>query len=452
MSIKATLVYAGITQCGFAASLDDEGSYIHHGLASIAASAKERGHRIDLLDLRRLSGWDDFADRVAASDAGVFGLTMNSLDSALVVRCARLIRRRAPEARIVVGGIHPSVMTDDVAQHDCFDHIVTGEGEITFSDLLESVERSETFPRIVRGTPPDLETLPFVDRDLFEAREDPRMPGFESPFVTVIAGRGCVYNCSFCQPAERILFGAKVRRRSVANLMRELEELRARYAFRSLMIHDDCLTEDAAWVAGFTEAYRAGGFTAPFICQSRADFICRRPDLMKRLRDAGLDSLIIGFESGNQRVLNFLRKGTKVAQSFEAARICRELGIRVWANYMLGIPTETKEEVMETVRMIRAIRPDHCSPAFFTPHPGSHLFDYCRERNLSLIADPSDYRRSPRGAKIAGVDYDFLDQALQMSLGNLPLPSGNAVRDAYHRLVSLIRRVARKVRRVVTGR
>jgi radical SAM superfamily enzyme YgiQ (UPF0313 family) len=78
---------------------------------------------------------------------------------------------------------------------------------------------------------------------------------------------------------------------------------------------------------------------------------------------------------------------------------------------MLGIPTETQDEVMDTVNMIREIDPDYYSPSFFTPHPGTDLYDYCIEHDLSLITDYDSYRRNPTEPKIKGQDYEFLKWA-----------------------------------------
>ena len=137
--------------------------------------------------------------------------------------------------------------------------------------------------------------------------------------------------------------------------------------------------------------------------------------MVERMAQAGLKGYFIGFESGNDRVLRFLRKGTTRAINLEAARICRKNGIAIWANYMMGIPTESKEEVMDTVSMLKAIDPDYYSPAFYTPHPGSDLYDYCIENDLSLITSHEQYRRSPTEAKIKGADYEFLQWALEES-------------------------------------
>jgi len=241
------------------------------------------------------------------------------------------------------------------------------------------------------------------------------VPELPPPFVTLIAGRGCMYNCSYCQPAERYIFGRRVRRRSVTNVLAELEQLRARYRFNSFMFHDDCLTEDRDWVIEFCQSYRQAGFTQPFFCQSRADIIVKNEDMVALMAQAGLRGYLIGFESGSDRVLRFIRKGTKVWQNLKAAEICKKYGIAIWANYMLGLPTETEDEMRATIRMLKQIDPDYYSPAFYTPHPGSDLYTYCEEHDLSLITDHDSFRRNPTEVKIKGHDPAFLRWALAES-------------------------------------
>lgn len=165
----------------------------------------------------------------------------------------------------------------------------------------------------------------------------------------------------------------------------------------------------------FCRAYKAAGFDQPFFCQGRADIIVRHEDMVQTMVEAGLRGFFIGFESGSDRVLRFLRKGTTRKQNLEAARICRKYSITIWANYMLGLPTETEEEIMETISMLKEIDPDYYSPAFYTPHPGSDLYDYCLEHDLSLIKDHDGYRRNPDEVKIKGHDYRFLKWALKES-------------------------------------
>lgn len=414
--MKVLLVFGGIAESGF----NKTGQrlklvWMNHGLASLASSAKKAGYDVDLIDLRQLQSWDEFSGHVAAYAPDVVGFTMMSVDYEPVSRAISLVKKSNANIKVVVGGPHPNLALEEVTKNSDIDYIVTGEGEISFVRLLKDIESGKSPDRVMRGVQPDLNTIPFADREIFAAGEMPIDHFLRIPFVTIIAGRGCIYNCSFCQPAERLIFGPRVRRRSVKNVIEELIALRERSNFQSLMIHDDCLTEDRAWVIEFCDQYKKNGFKQPFICQSRADIICNNEDMVKRMARAGLVMFLIGFESGNQRVLNFLRKGTKVEHNYKAASICRKYGIRVWANYMLGIPTETKEEALDTLRMIQKIKPYRASPAFFTPHPGSDLYAYCEKHDLSLIKTHSDFSRASDNPKIKGLDYTFLRGVLEES-------------------------------------
>ena len=460
--IKTTLVYPGIAGYGFdCLGKGMEAGWVSHGLAHISAAAKAQGFDIDLIDLRALKGWDDFRSEIRQRRPDVLGFTMMSVDYDPVMQSVEIVKQELPQSIVVVGGPHPTLALDEVAQNPKIDYIVTHEGEITFPKLLRAIqEGNRPSDRILVGEMPDLDALPFPDRELFLSEwrkygytlDSPEVPFVEElppPFLTIIAGRGCKYNCNFCQPAERRLFGRKVRRRSVPNIIAELKALRDRYHFASFMFHDDCLTEDREWVIEFCRAYKAEGFTQPFFCQSRADIIVKHPDMVRLMADAGLRGYFIGFESGSDRVLKFLRKGTTRAINLEAARICRKNGIAIWANYMLGIPTETKEEVMETISMLKEMDPDYYSPAFYTPHPGSDLYDYCLEHGLSLITSHDQYRRNPTETKIKGQDYEFLKWALQESQRRKPINALKRKVRYLWRRYARPKKIARKLRQMV---
>ncbi len=328
--MKVALIYPGITESGFNSLAGNEGSWMNHGLAILSSAARQNGHEVVLLDLRRMTGWDDFARRAADCGAAVFGITMMSVDFETAQQCATLIRRHRPDAKIVVGGPHASICPEELDREACFDVIVRGEGEIAFPKLLDDLAHGRSVERLIEA--PRLENLddgPWADRDLFDCPEAPFVAFLPPPFVTLIAGRGCLYNCSYCQPAEKLIFGRRVRRRSVDNVIRELVYLRGKYQFNSFMIHDDCITEDRDWVMAFCRRLKEEGFRQPFVGQSRADIICRNPDMVNVLREAGLELFIIGFESGSDRVLKFIRKGCTRQQNLLAAEICRQRGIKI---------------------------------------------------------------------------------------------------------------------------
>jgi len=424
--VRTTLVYPGITGKGFdSLGQGMDSGWISHGLAILAACVKQKGFAVDLIDLRALRSWEDYREQLLGRRPDVLGVSMMSVDYDPGMECLRIAREVLPQAVTVVGGPHPTLMLDEVRDSPYIDHIFLGEAEITFPEFLMRQQAGQRSDRVIPSVHPDLDALPLTDHEFFlqewrqrgynsDSPEAPFVEELPPPFVTIITGRGCKYNCSYCQPAERFIFGRTVRQRSVANVMAELQELRDRYQFRSFMFHDDCLTEDRDWVMAFCRAYRSAGFRQPFFCQSRADIIVKNEDMVQLMAESGLKGYFIGFESGSDRVLRFIRKGTKRRDNLEAARICKKYGIAIWANYMLGLPTETKEEVMETISMLKEIDPDYYSPAFYTPHPGSDLYDYCIENSLSLIQSHHGYRRNPNPSepKIKGVDYAFLRWAL----------------------------------------
>ena len=462
--MKVSLIYPGIAGYGFnSLGKGMEAGWLSHGLAHLSSAAKAQGFDIDLIDLRALSGWEGFREELLRRRPDVVALTMMSVDYNPATEAVRIVKEVLPETVTVVGGPHPTIMVEEVAEIPHFDYIITREGEITFPWLLGELRDGRRLEsRVLEGEMPDLDALPFPDRELFlqewrkygytlDSPEVPFVPDLPAPFLTIIAGRGCKYNCNFCQPAERLIFGRGVRKRSPANIVAELEQLRDRYHFASFMFHDDCLTENREWVLEFCTLYETGGFTQPFFCQSRADIIANNEDMVRRMSEVGLKGYFIGFESGNDRVLKFLRKGTKRETNLAAARVCRKYNIKIWANYMLGLPTETREEVMDTITMLKEIDPDWYSPAFYTPHPGSDLYDYCIDNDLSLITNHDQYRRNPWDIKVKGQDEEFLQWALRESQRRKP---SNAARRQVRYLWGRYARpdkVARRVRRLVGG-
>jgi anaerobic magnesium-protoporphyrin IX monomethyl ester cyclase len=462
--LRTTLVYPGIAGYGFeSVGKGMEAGWISHGLAHLSSAAKAQGFDVDLIDLRAVSGWSQYQAEIAGREPDVIGVTMMSVDYDPAMQAIDLAKEVNPHIVTVVGGPHPTLALDEVARNSNIDYIVTHEGEITFPLLLSAIQGGHPpQERVLAGVPPDLDELPFPDRELFlnewrragyasDSPEDPFVPELPPPFVTIIAGRGCKYNCSFCQPAERRLFGRGVRRRSPGNIIRELEILWEKYGFASFMFHDDTLTEDKEWVIEFCRLYQERGFAQPFFCQSRADIIVRHEDMVQRMAQSGCKGYFIGFESGNDRVLKFIRKGTTREMNLEAGRVCRRHGIKIWANYMLGLPTETEQEVRDTISMLKEIDPDYYSPAFYTPHPGSDLYDYCVEQGLSLITSHDQYRRNPTEVKIKGQDYEFLTWALEESQRRTPVNRlRREVRELQQRYANP-QKIVNKLQRLASG-
>lgn len=404
------------TSEGFNTFNPDNPNWINHGLAILSAYAKQEGHETSLIDFRRISGWDGYSEIIKAKKPDILAITSMTVDYPSAIRAAEICKKLSPNTKILVGGPHATLVPKDFEKIKEIDHVFIGESEESFPRFLLDLSKGKKISKMIYGkSKKDLDQVPFLDRDLFGPYESTIHNFFQKPFLTLINTRGCMYNCSFCQPAERDLHGSKIRHRSVDNFLEEINFLVEKYRIKSFLIHDDNFLQDQKLLDEFIEKYPKK-FNLTFACQGRADLIVRNEETMKKLSKIGLKLIMIGFESGNQRILNLLRKGVTVKQNIQAAKICKKYKILIWANYMIGIPTETKEEVLQTIKMIKQIKPDLYSPAILTPTPGTDLYKFCLEKDILLIKDYKDYARNSLSPKIKGLDYKFLLNSLEYSL------------------------------------
>ena len=385
--MKASLIWPAFVDLS-----ELDGTWLPHGVTQMATEANARGHTVEVLD-GRLYGVTTLQDIIRDTASKVIGISALSAYTGFAKDLMSFTKRERPDIKIAVGGIHPTVSPDDF---DGYDWLIKGEGEITFTKILDG----EYFSGVIEGEKPDLSEILPVDRSLIRIEEKP-LPGLEEPFATLIIGRGCPYRCNFCQPAEHTLFGKRLRLRPVENVVAEIESL----GVKSFMIHDDCFTASKRYVEEFTEALPHG---YKWWCQGRADNVCDNPTLIRKMRDKGLTGMILGYESGDDRVLEYLKKDVTVAQNLESARILKALGIMVWANIMVGVPYEPPSAMISTIGMLANMEPEIISTAVFTPHPGSELYDICIVEDLIPEHDWSYYNRGKFEQKIKGIDYNFL--------------------------------------------
>lgn len=391
-------------------------SMINHGIAMLATIAQNSGYNVKVLDCRKLNGYYEFEEKLIDFSPDIIGIGFRSLDFFPAKKIAIRAKKSLPNSIIVIGGLHVSIalndILDDLEFNNNIDFIIIGEAEITFLELLNKIKDNEPSERILHGIRPNLDDLPIINREFYDINAELNNPIWlgKKPCVTMLFTRGCNYNCAFCQPSERKLFGSVKRYRSVDNVVEELRILKEKYNFKYIHFHDDNFIQNTKWVKEFIEKYALSDINANFAIQTRADIVIAFEQYIEKLAKIGLDTISIGFESGSDRILKFLRKGTTVLQNVRAAMICRKHNLNIVANYMLGVPTETKKEMFATKRLIDSINPTVRSPAFYTPLPGSYLFDYCVE--TGLFEDKKDFNSYFRNVRekglLRGIDYTFM--------------------------------------------
>lgn len=340
--------------------------------------------------------WKEAEDVVKLFNPVVVGISVLTPKIPSAYKLARIFKRLNPDIRVVFGNHHPTIRPDEVLSNEDVDFVVRGEGEETFRDLLDKLDQPtlhNTIPglsfrqngKIIHN--PDRELMVFFDRLPLPARE--KLWNI-STYTTgqlgmVMTSRGCPYNCAFC--ASKNLWRKRVRFRPIENVLEEIKELRSRYSVHNITFMDDSFTVNGERVKEFCAALLDSGLDITWSCLTRANMVT--DDGVALMKRAGCTKMDIGIESGNQRILNLVDKGITLEQIKVAVRILRRNDIFWSGFFMFGFPTETENEILDTMNFIRELRPGWVNIGIFTPYPGTELYDLSAQKGL--ITDPPDY-------------------------------------------------------------
>lgn len=390
-----------------------------HGLGLLRTVLHAAGIRTDVASTRSVEAIADLAP--ALRDRRLLLMNVRSYTYPLALEVARLFKQLQPGGRVVVGGMHATVAPAEMENADEFDHVCVGPGEEIVVDLVRD---PGAFPRTVLGRGArSMNDWPRLDRELWPR---PELPGYPwplepecgwgpGPVATVITSRVCPWRCSFCNEASYI---DSLPRRSPGSVIDELNWLDRRYGVGSVVIHDSMFFQNRRWLEEWLELYpRQARKRWPYWAAARSDVVRRWPDLFAALvTETNWSTVSIGFESGSDRVLRILNKECSAADNRFAIELLNRLGDEAeaageappqfWANIMLGIPGERREDALETMRMVRAMRHKQISPALYAPYPGSALGFQLIGEGRSLLTE-DNYHRYPEDEKVAGLDYEF---------------------------------------------
>jgi radical SAM superfamily enzyme YgiQ (UPF0313 family) len=263
----------------------------------------------------------------------------------------------------------------------------------------------------VRFTPPrppieDMDALPFVvdvyRRDL--TIEHYVIGYLLHPYVSLYTGRGCRSKCTFCLWPQTV-GGHRYRVRSPASVEAEMAHAKRYFPkVREFFFDDDTFTDDLPRAEEI--ARRLGRLGITWSCNAKAN-VPRRT--LEVLRDNGLRLLLVGYESGNQRILNNIKKGVRLDVARQFTRDAKSLGITIHGTFILGLPGETHETIQETVRFACEVEPDTIQVSLAAPYPGTALHREAQERGW--LSGPNEDLVNRDGVQTAALEYPGLAQA-----------------------------------------
>jgi len=376
----------------------DERVFMSLGVLRVAAALEQaKAGRVEVLDL---SGVSNFLDAIAAHAATqpaapTYGITATSPQLPAAVKIAAAIRAAAPASRIILGGPHPT-LANAAAKREAkrsrpgrgtramdalrriFDVIVAGDGERAVIEALRA-PRGSVLDADDRHSPywlgdADLETTPFPARHLVDvASYRYRIDG--APALSLIAQLGCPFGCKFCAGRNSPML-RHIRTRSSASIVAEMVEMHRHYGCTGFMFYDDELNVNTSIVELMEEIvaaqkrlgseWRLRGFVKAEL------FTPQQADAMRR---AGFRWLLVGFESGSDRILDNIAKQATKEDNTRCFEIAREAGLKIKALMSLGHPGESAQTIAETTEWLLDVRADDFDATIITPYPGSPYYD-----------------------------------------------------------------------------
>jgi radical SAM superfamily enzyme YgiQ (UPF0313 family) len=348
----------------------DQQAYLPLGLLYIAAYLAQAGYNSEFVDYQLFShnrefDVEKFVDALG-SPAKVVGISCMSNLLPLSIQCARALKVRHPDVKVVLGGVGPSPVARQICDAFPFiDHVVEGEGELIMLDILRGQADRLPRPRISR----DLDTLPLPAYELIDFKLYDAAP-------SIITSRGCPFKCTFC--TEPYNFSGTLRFRNVDSVLEELELVHARSGRKLFLFQDDILPLKRERFLRLLEGFRKLSFPIEWKCFSRVDLMDE--ELMAAMVASGCKQIRYGVESGSNKTLDRIKKEFTIERAFDAAAKSVRYFSSVHASFIWGYPFEELPEFEETLEWVERFEEVGVSVLLFeySPLPGSPLYQEYR--------------------------------------------------------------------------
>ncbi|MCX6639816.1 MAG: cobalamin-dependent protein [bacterium] len=412
------------------------------GLCYLAAVLDPQKYQVKIIDAvaesyKQVFSWQGhflrgmtFSEILAAipPDTKVIGISnLYTFAFFVAIEIAKRAREAFPEAKIVFGGAHPTIMTRQTMARPEVDFVVLSEGEYTFEKLLTAIEvgagwedidglayrrDGETIINPKTQFVQDLDQIPFPRRDLipmqnyFEAKE-PHGSANRPFWTTMIATRGCPYGCTFCNTPQ--IWQRRWRPRSAKNVVDEIESLHNQFGVEEIHFEDESLTTSLKWVLEFCQELKDRNLNIIWQTSNgvRAESITEESlDLMI---ESGCTQVTIAAESGSPRILKeVIQKHLDVNAVIRAGKLAAKKDVFVACYFMLGLPEEKKSDVFKSIRL--AVRLafygiDEVVFSVFSPLPGSQLLGRLIKEGKVQVGDEFFNDLTPHGDLLVSKSY-----------------------------------------------
>jgi anaerobic magnesium-protoporphyrin IX monomethyl ester cyclase len=330
---------------------------------------------------------------------GVTATTMTFYDALF---SAKTVKKVLPECKVILGGPHTSVYPQETIKHEEIDYLLEGEADIAFTDFVNKLEAGEKIEEIpglyylengnVTYTGKstyikDLNALPIPNRRLTDYTKYCSILSKRRPSTNMMTSRGCPFKCIFCNR-----MGKTFRMRSAENILSEIRNC-MELGIQDIAVFDDSFTLNRQRVVDICNGIIKEGFDFTWNIRTRVDNVDE--ELLKLLKKANCVRVHYGIESGNPNILKILNKQINLDDVKHAFQMTHKAGMETYAYIMIGSPEEHEDEIEDTMRLLKQIRPDYAGFSILTPMPNTELYDMAFENGLYDKNHWLEYVRKP---------------------------------------------------------
>ncbi len=368
-------------------------------LVYLAGYLEREGYNIRIFDgqVETMSA-STIESRVREFSPDIVGITCMTPMVTETHLVAEVVKGMDPSISVVVGGIHPTILPNDVISDPNIDVIVRGEGEATFQELIEVLpdgdlrgitgitfmDGDEVVSTGNRELVDDLDLLPMPARHLVNYEGYHQVPDavFAEPLREILTSRGCPFRCIFC--SARMMSGYKYRYHSPERVLEEVDLLVNKYGARQIAALDDNFVVDRQRTVDICEGLIRKGYHKKVVWTAAARGDQVDLELLKLMKKAGFALLSYGVETGVPRLLEMIQKNETMEQIQQAVTWTREAGLKTRGTLILGLPTETIEDSRATIEWAKTLKLDFAKFSLATPYPGTVLFDIAVKQGMEV--------------------------------------------------------------------
>lgn len=373
-----------------------ENPYPPLGLAYIAAVLENNGHNVMIFDLTLDNiPFEVNMENIIRFSPDIIGVSCMTHNYYEALKVSTYIKDRI-DIPIVFGGPHPTIMPQEVLSNKSVDFIIMGEGEYTFLRLCQEFENKafngidglcfkDNGNIIIQPRKhfiSNLDELPFPARHLLKLDSYILTDDYKNKMITIISSRGCPYRCTYCYKG---LFGRIYRQRSYQNIIDEIKYCIDKFGYRSFYFIDDLFTLNTKRVKGLTDTIKKEDLNIRWQCLARVNNTT--PEIFKQMKDAGCYKVHFGIESGNQYILDKVKKDITIEQVKTAVRHAKDSGVKTKGYFMLGMPGDTSETMRDTLNLAKELEIDDIMFSITTPFPGTELWNAIDKNKISSLSN-----------------------------------------------------------------